>query len=516
MLLGSALAAGCTDLKESPTSSITPENFYRTDAEVLGGVASVYAQLRATEWSYYNLSEVTTDEIIVPTRGQDWYDNGTWLELDHMSYTGSSPAGLGDVNGAWNDYFQGVARANVVLNAIADKPISNKVAIQSELRVLRAWYYYLLMDFFGGVPLVTTTAIQKAPAETRDSIFRFIETELHAARAGVPDASALPATSHGRVTKGVVDAILASMYVNYQVFNGTVSATGLTKSTTARWDSADVVSTRILNSGQYSLRTGALGTATDWRSNFTAANASSPENIFVIKHTHADGDLGINFVMRALHYNQFNPSPWNGFATIAEVYNAFDAADQRRNIFLIGLQVGQDPQLATYNQPVKDRQGNPLIFTATIADATQATEGEGARIMKWPPDPQHIGNQGNANDYAFFRLGEIYLMKAEAQNELGNTAAAITNWVNPLRARVGAPPLSPAMTQAQARTAIFQERMFELTGEGKRRQDMIRAGTYTSATYFNNTTARAPYKVLMPIPQTQLDNNSNLKQNPGY
>ena len=59
MLLGSALAAGCTDLKESPTSSITPENFYRTDAEVLGGVASVYAQLRATEWSYYNLSEVT-------------------------------------------------------------------------------------------------------------------------------------------------------------------------------------------------------------------------------------------------------------------------------------------------------------------------------------------------------------------------------------------------------------------------------------------------------------------------
>ena len=68
---------GCTDLTEVPQSSITPDKFYRTDVEVIGGLASVYASLRDNVVEqYYNLSEISTDEIVIPTRGQDWYDNG--------------------------------------------------------------------------------------------------------------------------------------------------------------------------------------------------------------------------------------------------------------------------------------------------------------------------------------------------------------------------------------------------------------------------------------------------------
>src|SRR2546430_1570973 len=69
--------------------------------------------------------------------------------------------------------------------------------------------------------------------------------------------------------------------------------------------------------------------------NFSPDNATSPENIFVIKFADADG-LGFNMVMRTLHYNQFSPSPWNGFATMAQTYNAFDSLDQRRKMFQIG------------------------------------------------------------------------------------------------------------------------------------------------------------------------------------
>ena len=70
------------------------------------------------------------------------------------------------------------------------------------------------------------------------------------------------------------------------------------------------------------------------------------------------------------------------------------------------------------------------------------------------------------------------------------------------------------MSQAATRDAIFAERLFELTGEGKRRSDMIRAGTYVSARRFK--TASAPYKVVFPIPQTQIASNPLLTQNAGY
>ena len=120
------------------------------------------------------------------------------------------------------------------------------------------------------------------------------------------------------------------------------------------------------------------------------------------------------------------------------------------------------------------------------------------------------------NNFPFFRLAEMYLIKAEALNELGETAAAIGQ-VNIIRARQFSPPkpLSTALSQADARTAIFNERLFELTVENKRRTDMIRAGTYLNARRFKPAVS-APYKILFPIPQTQISSNPLLTQNPGY
>ena len=89
-LLVPALLLGCTDLTEVPSDALTPENAFKTEEEILAGVASVYARLRSTMWGYYNLSEITTDEMIVPTRGSDWYDNGRWLEIYRQTWNANS------------------------------------------------------------------------------------------------------------------------------------------------------------------------------------------------------------------------------------------------------------------------------------------------------------------------------------------------------------------------------------------------------------------------------------------
>jgi hypothetical protein len=330
-------------------------------------------------------------------------------------------------------------------------------------------------------------------------VFKFIESELKASVGALP--ATWPAEFQGRVTKGAANAILASLYVNAQIFDGTPTAAGITKGP-ARWQDAITAADAVINSGVYSL-------ASDWASNFATNNHGSPENIFVIQHTSEPG-LGMNLPMRSLHYNELSPAPWNGFATIVDTYRQWDQNDPRRTGTWA---VGQQKSFQT-GQNVTDRQGNPLIFTDTIGDITAAAENEGPRPLKFSPAGVNI-TDGNAfpNNYPFFRLAEMYLIKAEALNELGQTAAAIAQ-VNIVRNRVKMPPLSTGLSQAQARDAIFKERQLELAAEAKRRQDMIRAGTYVSSRRFKQ--AREPYKVLFPVPSTQIQANPLLTQNPGY
>lgn len=505
------LAPACTDLTEVPSSAITPENFYKNEAEAIGGLASVYAQLRTTGASsnYYEISEISSDEMVVPVRGQNWFDNGQWLDIHHQSFEPNTTGTANLINPAWNDLFTGVARANVVLNALGSVDFPSKPTVVAELRTLRAFYYYMLMDAFGGVPVVTDVEIKARPQDSRDSVFRFIESELNAARADLP--ATWPAEMNGRMTQGAVDAILASMYLNAQVWTGTVSATGLQKGT-ARWQDAITEADKVINSGHYIL-------APNWRSNFTADNYSSPEIIMTLKFAAVAG-LGNNYLMTMLGYNQYTPSPWNGFATLAEKYSSFDPNDIRRQIFLAGPQVN----LETGKPAVQLDGTTPLIFTPDIGpDLSNAAENAGIRITKWPLDPNHVGVDAG-NDYGYFRLAEMYLIKAEATNELGNPdgAAAVINTSTRARAFPSSPkPLPLGLTQGAMRDSILNERLFELIAEGKRRQDLIRHGTYTDpwccAPLFGYKPGPiGPFKILMPIPLTQLETNPLLKQNPGY
>jgi len=511
---------GCTDLTETPISSVTPSQFFHTEGEVLSALAGVYAGLRNTvsEAEYWGVSEVSSDEIVVPTRGSDWFDNGTWLETHRQTWSANSPATLSFLNNAWNTSYAGIARANVLLDALTKVTVPKQARIEAEIRFLRGFYYYLLMDLFGGVPIATSIELKARARATRDSTFNFIESELLAIRTDLPPT--WDASNRGRVTRGAADALLANMYLNARVFKHEsadagidalayntclgVMVSGGTDACQAAIDAADRVLTLkdSANKIVYQL-------ADTFVQNFNAENQVSPENIFVIKFADADG-LGFNMVMRTLHYNQFTPSPWNGFAALAQTYNAFAVGDKRRDVLLQGPQVNVETGL-----PTETRDHQPLNFSVTIANVTQASEGEGTRIYKWPIDKKHV-QQFNGNDYAWLRLAEVYLIKAEALNELGRPGALDT--LNAVRARTVAvaPPLAGPITQDM----ILRERLFEFLAEGKRRQDLIRHGKYTACWEFKTavegTCPRPSSRVLMPIPQTQVDANPMIHQNPGY
>src|SRR6267378_3651920 len=395
---------GCTDLSETPISSITPSNFFHTEGEVLAALAGVYAGLRntASEGEYWGVSEVSTDEMVVPTRGSDWYDNGTWLETHRQTWSANSPATLSFVNNIWNTAYAGIARSNVLLEALQSTAVPNQAAIEGEARFLRAFYYYLLLDTFGGVPIATTTELKARARATRDSTFRFIESELLAIRPNMPKQwgdTTLLGTKVGRVTKGAVNALLANMYLNARVYKNEAAGAGINATgynTCAGMtvsgpkdacQAAIDVADSIINSGVYQL-------APAFTDNFSPDNATSPENIFVIKFAAADG-LGFNMVMRTLHYNQFSPSPWNGFAALAQTYNAFDPLDQRRKMFLVGPQ-GQPAGVHDDDRQrdVGDRRrGRAHLQVARRPEARAAEQRQRLRLV---PSGRDVSDQGRS------------------------------------------------------------------------------------------------------------------------
>ncbi len=485
----------CHDLTEQPASSFQPSQFFQNDAQVQAALAGVYSGLRATQQNYFYVTQVSSDETIVPTRGTDWLDGGQWVELWQHTYGPSSGAGNQNINNAYNDISSAIAKANAVIPLLPANSASTPAAI-AEIRVLRAWSYFMLQDLFGGVPLVTAPGLASQPRASRDSVARFIEAELIASRPALP--ATRDASAQGRVTQGAVDAILASLYLNWPIFTGTPTASGITPGQ-PRYADVITVTDRLMNSGVYTL-------ATNWQSNFNAGNQQSTENIFVVRNK-AQSGLGLDLVSRAVHYNSFSgPGGYNGFSTIADTYNQFDPTDSRRSMFLVGNQLTLDSK----KQATLRDGTTPLNFTPTITSINAAAENEGIRMYKFQFDPAHFNDQ-MGSDFTIFRLGGVMLDRAEALWQLGRTPEALA-LLNQLRARVYSPP--QPLTGAISANVMLHERLNELMYEAKRRQDMIRLGTYDNSRQFKTQTAG--FHALFPIPTAQIQSNPLLKQNPGY
>jgi hypothetical protein len=513
----------CTKLNEQDLlyGTVTSNNFYKTDLEFAAAVGAAYTNLYNIGGNNHMipLNEVTTDEIVVPTRGADWGDGGHWVRLQTHTYTSQDPT----PNNGWNFLYAGIATCNRVIYNLEPLGTAQSLAYIAELKALRAVYYYWLLDMFGGVPISTDFAnTDPIPNSTRQQVYDFVESELTTNGPLLQKNGPGDGPNYGRINYWTCQAALAHLYLNAEVYTGT-----------PHWDKAIAACNEIINAGLYSL-------APNYKDNFSQTNQKSPEIIWAIPqdHVYAKGFNIPMMTLNPLNQNTYSMSaqPWNGFATIQEFYQSYidpvqnpgpqgtvvgldpkgdpvtGTLDARLANFLVGPQYATDgTQLVDNGADATDPNGPPLTFTPYINELQpSAWRQSGARIGKWT---FYSGMTTDLdNDWAVFRYADILLVQAEA------TARLNSNWndplvlalVNQIRTRAGVTPYATITSDT-----FLAERGREMFCELFRRQDLIRFGKYNSAWRFHNADPDTHVNIF-PIPATQITANPKLTQNPGY
>jgi len=551
VMILAAFNQSCTNLDEELFDSVTPDNFFNTEEEILAALGAAYTQFQNYAANDpFALHCVTTDEMAVPTRGQDWDDGGAWRRLSLHAYTEED----GQMNGGWNFGFNGVNTANRLIYQfqllVDDGAIDASVAdaFIAELRCIRGFFYWQLIDWFGNVPLVTDFANTEAtpPTVSRAEVFNWVVNDLEEA---VPLLTkTVDGTTYGRMNYYAGKTLLAKLYLNAEVYTGT-----------AQWANAVSACDDIITDGLYSLEG-------DYFANFSAGNTGTSEMIFAIPYDqvyYTEFNLGA----RTLHYGSqqtynMTQQPWNGFCTLEEFYNSYEDIDLRkgdagtidgpatkRGNFIAGYQWKASGGLVTddgFEAPNPDRQPAPLLGDPDGAPLNfgnigsgqpqlnelgpQAYRQSGVRIGKWEFE---LGADPGAmnNDYAVFRYADVLLMKAEALWRQNPADAGILPLVNQIRSRAGVAdllsvdgPLSFDLAGGSvAGGELFNEIGREMFAENNRRQTLIRWGYYTRLAewlppFYNagDVLVDDDFTMLYPIHKEKIDANPNLVQNPGY
>jgi hypothetical protein len=482
----------CTKLDPDYGSSINTEEYLKIKIDPDKALQSVYGSLASGSFagghnSYWSDQETSTDELMIPQRGGDWFDGGQWLRMHRHEYTANEES----FRNTWNAAYSAIAASNRLLVQIQvqdtaqGKPIFTKV--EPELRAARAMYYYFLLDLFGNVPKIVSYPGNLAEAATvpRAEIYAFVRDEFNYAASKLTRSK-----TYGRLNYYAVQGFLAKLYLNAEAYTGT-----------AQYAAANTAATEVL-SGPYALES-------DYYNNFKADNEGSTENVFVVPYDEVSLQ-GFNLAQMTLHYESqktFNlaAQPWNGYCSLADFYNSYDNADKRKANLLAGQQFASDGVTKLVDN------GKDLVFDANINEHfPNAARGAGARVAKFK---YKLGATPNlSNDFPLVRLGEMILIKAECALRPGGAgAAAALTEVNKMRPRTGL-----ANYTAITLDELYKERGREMFAEGTRRSDMIRFGTYFKPYDKWKTSTDPAEKAIMPIPKTQLDANIKLKQNPGY
>jgi starch-binding outer membrane protein, SusD/RagB family len=516
----------CTKLDENDLlyDSVTSENFPKSEADFVSALAAAYTNLYGSFGSDGNimcLQEVPSDEIVVPTRGPDWGDGGHWVRLKLHSYRPNDSK----ITNTWNFLFKGVSVCNRVIAVLepVGTPLSEKFI--SELRALRAVYYYWLLDMYGNVPISTDfSETEPLPNNTRLEVYNFVESELLATLPDLQQTGPNDNATYGRVNYYTAQAVLAKLYLNAQVYTGT-----------AQWDKTIAACDDIINSTKFAL-------TANYRDNFKKDNKGSTEFIWAIPYDEIQA-TGFQLPHMTLHMAsqstyQMGGQPWNGWASVQEFYQSYidpaqnpgpqgtvvglDPAgtnttgtlDKRLVNFIVGPQFNADgvtPLIDAAADPA-DPNGQPILFTPYVNQLEPgAWRQSGARVGKYE---FYRGMTGQlSNDWVIFRYADILLTKAEALARKNNnwnepTALALVNQIRMMHGGV-----DPYVTMTSA--TFLAERGREMFFETTRRQDMIRFGTYNGAFRFHPADA-SNHVNIFPIPESVLNANQKLVQNPGY
>jgi len=549
------ISQACTNLDEELYSEVTPDDFFKTEEEYVSALGAAYTAFGSyASGDPETLHEVCTDEMVVPTRGQDWDDGGHWRRFHLHSFSYEDPF----YRGAWDFAFGGVNTANRLIYQFETLVENGQVeaatadAFIAELRTVRGFFYWQLIDCYGNVPLVFDFAgADAAPATVpRAEVYAAVVADLEEAVSKL--TTTVGGTAYARMNYYAGKMLLAKLYLNAEIYSGT-----------AQWDKAIAACDEIINSGAYSLEG-------NYFANFNEDNSGSTEFIFAIPYDQVFF-LGFDLAVRSLHYGSqdtynLTAQPWNGFCSLEEFYNSYEDIDVRkgtpgtldgpstiRGNFIAGYQYKSDGTLVTDDgfeaanpnrQPeplLGDPDGAPLNFGSIGSGQPQINElgpqalrQAGVRIGKFEVG---MGSHPDAmnNDYPVFRYADVLLMKAEAlwrKSQSGGDGEALA-LVNQIRQRAGVADLTTLdgvlsydINDDNAITPggeLFNEIGREMFSENHRRQDLVRWGFFTDVEkwllpFYNagDKLVTDDYSNLFPIHRDILDANPNLTQNPGY
>jgi hypothetical protein len=510
------MLASCTDLDLKPENTSVAEEVFSTFEGTKGALAKVYAAYSLTgnqgpagNNDLSNMPGIDEGQNADFLRG--WFNHQTlpteeahciWNdpgipELNSISFTASNSF----TSGLYYRLIMQIMYANEFLRNANEGLNAEVITFKAEVRFIRAFDYWILMDLFGNPPFVTEdNDLNVLPEQiNRVDLFKFVESEL----LDIANNNLLKtpkASEYGRANQVAAWALLARIYLNAQVYTGT-----------ARWADALTYSKKVIDAG-YSIKG-------NYEYLFLADNnLNNPEVILPITYDGTrtrlyggttflinctfNGDYLTDYANILIGSGIYVNANWSGYRVRKEFSDKLDSNDKRR------LLVGQ-------NQALGD---DPSTFTNGLAVYKY-------RNIKSGSAPGNIINGSDREfsdiDFPLFRLAEQYLIYAEAVvRGGGGSRVEAVNYINELRNRAGVWKINDAELTANF---ILDERARELFWEGFRRTDLIRYGLFTSSNYVwewkggvqEGRGVSTQYN-LYPIPASDMNANTNLTQNPGY
>lgn len=484
MLVIIAAMVGCSEdfLERKPKGQLTYDTFFENQDQAIWATNAIYQQFRSWEmcaFPWIGITDILSDDA---DKGSTPNDALYVLELDDFTFDATNAA----ISGAWVGQYQAIFRANLAIDNIPDIDMEAGLRdrLVGEAKVLRAYSYFRLVQWFGDVPLILHTLTDDQyynQARTpSDQVYDQIERDLKEAIEVLPEKSEYASADLGRATKGAARGILAKVYMNRHQF-------GLAR---LQCDS-------IITSGEYSLMS-------RYADNFMPVGENGSESIFEI------GAVAVQAAVvgpGATPYNMIQgvrgvPNLGWGFNRPSDdLVASYEAGDPRRQATIIYV-------------------GEVLPDGSTIVEDNPEVLNERYNQKAWVP--AHAGLQDNGpGNLRLLRYSDILLLAAEAYNEEGNPAKAL-EYLNMIRKRARGSnnfilPDITIIDKDALREKIYHERRVELAMEQHRWFDLARWGRIADVMGPLKTNFVATKHTLLPVPQSELDLTGGIiLQNPGY
>jgi starch-binding outer membrane protein, SusD/RagB family len=473
-------------LDKKPIVGVTEDKFYRTEADAIAAVNAAYAPLQfqispAGHFRWF-WGDIMSDDAVKGGSGDN--DANALLQLE----TFKGPTNTDYLESEWSANFEGIYRANVVLEKVPPIVMDEKLKtrILGEAKFIRAWNFYQLVVMFGGVPLadhVLAPSEYNLPRASAEDIWNLVEKDLTEASNELWPRSKYAEADLGRITKGAAQALL----VKTQLWR-------------KKFAEAKTTAAAIIASNEYLL-------TPKYADIFTLDGENNRESIFEIQYMNASGgNWGKNNANEGSFTNVFTRARGQ-FAGYGFNIPTQDFVNE------FSKEGFEDPRLKSTVFRVGDAMGDRGIFTiAATGDLPHLYYSKKYFNNKSEDAPFGDPNPNGGSNDRVIRYADVLLMHAEAAFQTGDEAEAKVS-LNKVRSRVGIAAITASGTDLLE--AIYRERRLELGLESHRFFDLVRIGRAPQV--LESLGFVAGKHELFPIPQSQiLATNGAMTQNPGY